>query len=191
MFKDAEKAVRRASSVHVSQTSHGTTDAEIVPGKGGTASYTEGGGARFQVVDTGDAYYILGNNAYWNSRAESKLRGRWLKCPPGSYMSRVGAPGFILYAAFGGEYGGTLRNAGETTYNGQRVVEIRGTDSEDVGAGEIKLYVAATGTPYPLAFVTKYGTLAFSDFNAPVRLTAPRDALSDQSLCETVSYEPH
>ena len=70
---------------------------------------------------------------------------------------------------------GKLENQGEKTYKGQSVVAI--TDTTKGGT----LYVAATGTPYPVA-LTKAGgksggTITFDDWNQPVTLTAPKGAL--------------
>ncbi len=70
---------------------------------------------------------------------------------------------------------GKLVNNGETTYEGQKVVAIRDTSDDS------KLYVAATGKPYPVALVggqeERAGTVTFDGWNKPVSLSAPSDAL--------------
>jgi hypothetical protein len=65
-----------------------------------------------------------------------------------------------------------------TTYKGQPVIELK-----DSKGGS--LFVAATGTPYPVAIVgdgTHKGTVVFSGWNQPVTLTAPAGAIDQQQL---------
>ena len=70
---------------------------------------------------------------------------------------------------------GKLTNQGATTHNGQRVVAIYNAREHAT------LYVAATGTPYPVSFVKakqpNAGTLMFDDWNKSVSVTAPKGAL--------------
>jgi len=66
-------------------------------------------------------------------------------------------------------------NDGPTTYKGAKVVAIRDTSDGS------KLYVAATGRPYPVAIVAgrkgKSGAVTFGDWNKSVSLSAPSDAI--------------
>jgi hypothetical protein len=75
---------------------------------------------------------------------------------------------------------GKLENQGETTYNGQSVVAIH-----DV-TRNATLYVAATGTPYPVRLVktagSDRGTVAFDHWNEPPTLTPPKGALDFSHL---------
>ena len=75
---------------------------------------------------------------------------------------------------------GKLVNDGKTSYKGRQVVAIR--DASDSS----KLYVAATGKPYPVALVggTKgqSGTITFGDWNKSVSLSAPKDAIDISQL---------
>jgi hypothetical protein len=70
---------------------------------------------------------------------------------------------------------GKLVNRGETTYNGQSVVEIYEATKKGT------LYVSASGTPYPVAFVkTKQGSagkVTFDRRNESVTLSPPKGAL--------------
>ena len=70
---------------------------------------------------------------------------------------------------------GKLVNDGTTDYNGQQVVKIRDTSDNS------KLYVAATGKPYPVAIVggkkSASITLRFDRWNNSVSLTAPKGAI--------------
>jgi len=62
---------------------------------------------------------------------------------------------------------GTPTNKGATTYNGQSVVAI------DRGSKSGTVYVAATGTPYPVAIVSPGRSFTFDSRNKPVTLTPP------------------
>ena len=65
--------------------------------------------------------------------------------------------------------------SGKATYKGQQVVALRSTGDDS------KLYVAATGKPYPVAIVGnkkgQSGAVTFDDWNESVSLSAPSDAL--------------
>ena len=71
---------------------------------------------------------------------------------------------------------GKLTNDGQTTYKGAKVVAIRDTSDGS------KLYVAATGRPYPVAIVAggkgKSGAVTFGDWNKSVSLSAPSNAVA-------------
>ena len=60
-------------------------------------------------------------------------------------------------------------------YKGNRVVAVRDTSDNS------KLYVAATGKPYPIAIVGRENgqpeTIAFDDWNKDVSLAAPSGAV--------------
>jgi hypothetical protein len=75
---------------------------------------------------------------------------------------------------------GKLANDGETTYKGQEVVVIRDTSDGS------KLYVAATGPPYPVAIVAgktaDTGTVTFDGWNESVEISAPQGALDISKL---------
>lgn len=75
---------------------------------------------------------------------------------------------------------GKLENHGATTYKGQSVVAIYEPKKRST------LYVAASGTPYPVAYVkTKRptaGKIMFDRWNQSVTLTAPKGALDISKL---------
>lgn len=182
VLKDAQKAATGASSVHVAGkiVSNGTNvsiDLALVKDKGATGSVTDGG-LDFKIIRIGDEVYIQGSNAFlkhFAGSAASLLEGKWLKgsATTGQLASLSSLTEATQLFAEIHSQGGTLTNKGETTYNGQKAVEI---DSSKGG----KLYVAATGTPYPIALVgpgTDSGAITFGDFNASVSLTAPKNAL--------------
>jgi hypothetical protein len=66
---------------------------------------------------------------------------------------------------------GQLDDKGPVTYNGERAIEIADTSDGS------KIYIAATGTPYPLAVTgppKHAGSVRFSDWNKPVSLRRPK-----------------
>ena len=66
-----------------------------------------------------------------------------------------------------------------TTVNGQKVVAL--TDTAKHGT----LYVAASGKPYPVAIVksgANGGRISFGQFNKPVSLTPPPNAIDISKL---------
>jgi hypothetical protein len=69
------------------------------------------------------------------------------------------------------------QDKGATTYNGQSVVAI------DKGSKSGTVYVAATGTPYPVAIVDPLGrSFTFDSWNKPVTLTPPPGAVDLSKL---------
>lgn len=75
--------------------------------------------------------------------------------------------------------GGKVTSKGATTYEGQSVVALEG------GAANGTLYVANSGTPYPVALVktgSSGGAITFGSWNASVTLAAPKGALDFSHL---------
>jgi hypothetical protein len=185
VLADAKAAASSASSGHVSGhiVSGGTPitlDLSIARGKGAKGSMSMSG-LSFQLVRVGDTVYIQGSDEFYKHFAGSGvaqlLHGRWIKAPankgqlaPLESLTDIGK----LFAKVGSSHG-KLANDGKTTYNGQQVVLIRDTSDNS------KLYVAATGKPYPVALVGgkqgQTGTITFSDWNEPVALAAPKNAI--------------
>jgi hypothetical protein len=72
---------------------------------------------------------------------------------------------------------GTLTTSGTTTIHGRPVVKI--VDTSEGGT----LYVAATGTPYPVELTGEStGTIDFDRWNHTVGLTAPKNPIDYAKL---------
>jgi hypothetical protein len=185
VFADAKSAATSASSAHVAGNLVAadtpiTLDLDLARGKGAKGSMTTDG-LQFDIVRMGDTAYIRGSDAFYRHFAGSAiaqlLHGRWLKASVTQSRFRSFAPltnlGLLFAKVSSGH--GKLVNDGETTYKGQSVVAIRDTSDNS------KLYVAATGTPYPVAIVGRRkgqsGTITFSAWNKPIALSAPKGAL--------------
>jgi hypothetical protein len=190
VFADAKGAATSASSARVSGDieSNGTSitlDLEMVRGQGAKGSVALDG-RQADIVRIGDVAYVHGSDAFWQHYAgplfAQLLHDRWVKAPVDTKRFQSLAPLTnlgLLFAQIGAHHG-KLVNDGKTTYKGQHVVAIRDTSDGS------RLYVAATGTPYPVAIVGgkagRSGTIEFGDWNKHVSLTAPSGAIGISSL---------
>jgi len=190
VITDATNAAVAATGVHVSGSivSSGTPltlDIRIVKGVGGSGDVSEQGLA-FSLIRVGDKAYIKGSDAFYKKFAGAAvatlLHDKWLEgsATTGSLASLTALTD--ISKLFNGILGshGTLTNEGATTYKGQKVVALKDTSN---GA---TLYVAATGTPYPVAMVSpsaaKQGSMTFGDWNKTVSIKAPKGAVNIGSV---------
>jgi hypothetical protein len=185
VLAEAKAAATNASSAHVSGSisSNGTPitlDLTTARNKGAKGSMSTNG-LSFDLVRIGDTLYIRGSDEFYKHFAGAAvaqlLHGKWLKAPATNGRLRSLAPLTSIGALFAGisSRHGKLANDGKTTYKGTSVVAIRDTSDNS------KLYVAATGKPYPIAIVggkkAESGTITFDDWNKSVSLSAPSGAI--------------
>jgi hypothetical protein len=185
VLADAKAAATSASSVHVSGSINSggtpiTLDLTTARNKGAKGSMSTSG-LKFDLVRIGDTLYIRGSDEFYKHFAGAAvaqlLHGKWLKASATHGRLQSLAPLTNIGALFAGisSQHGKLTNDGKTTYKGQDVVAIRDTSDGS------KLYVAATGQPYPVAIVggkeNQSGTITFGDWNKSVSLSAPHDAI--------------
>jgi hypothetical protein len=185
----AQAAVVSATSVRIvgSGTKGGapfSLNLRLATGKGAEGQIAEGG-LSFRLIQIGDTLYINGSPAFYRhfggQAAAQLFQGKWLKAP-------VSTPEFTSISSLTDlrtltrsllNTSGSLRSAGTNTIGGQKVAAI-----EDPAQGGT-LYVAATGKPYPLELEhtgSEAGRITFSDWNAPVSLTAPAGAIDITQL---------
>ena len=185
---DAKQAAVAAKAVHVSGsiTDAGrplTLDLTIVKGGGGKGTMSEAG-LEFEIVRVADTAYIRGSDAFLRKFAGPAtarlLHGKWLKGSATSGNLAALAPLTDIVKLFNGALNshGKLRNAGETTYRGQKVVAIKDTTQGGT------LYVASSGTPYPVAIVggKGKGAIAFDGWDESASITTPRGAIDMSAL---------
>ena len=185
----AVHAARRATSVHVSgRLVSGRTplalDLTLARGKGAKGAVTQSG-VSFDLVQMNGRIYIQGSNAFWQRYAPTAaalLRGHWISAPAGKGPFAQLAPltsASKLFALVEASHG-RLVNDGLRTFDGEKVTQIRDTSDGS------KLYVAAVGTPYPVALVggRKHSAdqLRFDRWNAQVSLSAPQRAIDISQL---------
>jgi hypothetical protein len=190
VLADAKAAATNATSAHVSgnivsQKTPITVDLTMARGKGAKGSMSIGG-LKFDLVRIGDAAYIHGSDEFWRhyggAAVAQLLHDRWVKAsvnePRFSSLLPLTSIGLLLGQV--SAHHGKLANDGKASYKGQQVVAIRDTSDNS------KLYVAATGKPYPVAIVGgnkgQSGTITFDDWNAGVSLSVPKDAIDISQL---------
>jgi hypothetical protein len=185
VLADAKAAATGASSAHVSGSlkSGGTPitlDLSTARSKGAKGSMSTNG-LSFDMVRIGDTLYVKGSDEFYKHFAGATvaqlLHDKWLKgsATQGRLTSLAPLTSLAgLFAVISSQHG-KLANDGATTYNGAKVVAIRDTSDNS------KLYVAATGKPYPVAIVGgkkgQSGAITFDDWNKSVSLSAPSDAI--------------
>jgi hypothetical protein len=184
---DAKNAALAATIVHV--TGQGTDNGaplkiDLWIGDRKGKGHLEEDGVAFDVVRLGDTTYIKGGSAFLtkfaNPAAAALLHDKWLKAP--ATTGRLAAVASLTDKRqfFSGVLGqhGKVENKGETDYKGQKAVEIR--DTTQGGS----LFVAATGTPYPVALAggKQQGDIRFSDWNGSETIEAPKGAVDLSSL---------
>ncbi len=185
----ARTAADGASAVHVSgRTVTGGTpialDLSLVAGKGGMGRIAQNG-LSFELVALEGTIYIKGSPAFYKhfaGAAGAQLRGKWLKAPAtnasfGGVSSLIELHKLLDAALVSGDR--ALVNTGTSTVKGQTVVGVK-----DRARGET-IYVATTGKPYPVAATKRGaggGTIAFAEWDRPVTLSAPANAVDIEQL---------
>jgi len=184
-----KKDVANAQSVHITGT--GTTggtplslDLQLERGTGGSG-HIEIGGYGFDLVRIDDKLYFKADEAalknFAGSVVANLLAGRWFVVPAGSggfgsftpFTDLQKLMKQILTAA------GRVEKGDETKVGDQPAQAL--TDTKNGGT----LYVATTGPAYPLQLKPgkgKSGSISFADWDQPVTLTAPKDALDYKKL---------
>ncbi len=185
----AKAAAASAASVHIkgsiiSENKPISLDMELVAGKGAKGHLAlEGLG--IDVVAVEHAFYLNGSTAFYSHlagpAAAQLLQGKWLKAPTTSgefaSLAQLTDLGKLIDTTLSSH--GTLAAAPSRTIAGRKAVGVR--DATKGGT----LYVAATGTPFPLE-ITKSGsgpgTITFDRWDQPVTITAPAKAINITQL---------
>jgi hypothetical protein len=189
VLADAKAAADSASSARVtgSIVASGTPitlDLSMAKGKAKGSMSTSG--LKFELIRIGDTAYIQGSDDFYKHFAGAAiaqlLHGKWLKASivSGRFASLAPLTSISLLFDKVASNHGKLANDGATTFKGQKVVEIRDTSDNS------KLYVAATGKPYPVGIVGgkkgQSGTITFEDWNASLSVSAPKGAIDISKL---------
>jgi hypothetical protein len=185
----AKAATAGAVSAHVagSIVSEGkpiSLDMELVEGKGGKGRITVEG-LSVELIEVDKAVYINGSTAFYKhlagSAAAQLLQGKWLKAPASSAnfasFSQLTNLGKLVGSTLAAH--GALTRGTSATVDGQKVVGV--TDTAKGGT----LYVATTGTPYPVALVktgSSGGKIVFDRWNKPVTLAPPANSVNINQL---------
>ena len=180
----AERAVATASSVRLVAvgTSGGKPlrlDLELVAGRGGEGSVTDGG-YTFRIIRLGTHAYFEAGAAFWRKFAGSLgpqlFQGRWIEASATSGQLASFTPLTSMRTFINGALSSHGKLAvGKTTTIGGRPA-LRLIDTTQGGS----LYLAASGTPYPLEITAKGGggTIRFESWNERFSTTPPKHPLN-------------
>jgi hypothetical protein len=176
----AKAAALGAATAHVkgSIVSGGkpiSLDMELVAGKGGKGRIALEG-VSVELIGVDKAVFVKGSSAFYRrvagGEAARKLEGKWLKtaAKTGAFASLASLTNLGELTGSTLAAHGALSRGGTTTIDGRAAVAV--TDASNGGT----LYVAATGTPYPLEIVDRgagAGKIVFDRWNQPVVLEPP------------------
>jgi hypothetical protein len=187
---DALAAATAAQTVHVvaSGTSDGRPlafDLHLVTDKGGQGMLTVGK-LTFQMIRIGPTGYFKSGPAFWRqfggAAAAQLLQGRWLKAPATSGDLAAFTPLTDVRKLFKQILGshGVLKKGQAKTIDGQPAIGVVDTSKDGGGT----LWIATTGTPYPLAITEGggKGSVRFRDWNEPVDLKPPKSSVDFSKL---------
>ena len=179
ILSKALAAASSAQSVHIKGDI--TVDSDkisldvTVSGENGKGSITAEG-QTVELIRVNNDVYMKAGEGFWNMVAgddrspaiASVLKDRWVKVPADegfAELANLFNPDRLLPSA------GPATKGQTKTINGISAIGL--TDSVDTGEGVI--YVATQGEPYPLRLEgpAGEGAIDFTDWNAPVEITAP------------------
>ncbi len=189
ILESTKAAAAKATSVHIDGTitSNGkpiSLDMELLAGKGGKGKISQEG-FTIQLIQTGGSVYINGSAAFYQhvsgSAAAQLLQGKWLKAPANSgelaSLAELTDLGKLVDTALSDH--GTLAKGSAATVEGQKAIGLKDTTKGGT------LYVATTGTPYPVE-ITKAGKesgkVVLDRWDQPVTLSAPAGAIDISKL---------
>jgi hypothetical protein len=185
----AKSAAAHAASVHIagsiiSESKPISLDMELLSGKG-AKGHIAVEGLGIDVVAVERAFYLNGSAAFYRHiagpAAAQLLQGKWLKAPTtsGEFASLAALTNMTKLLDSTLASHGSLQRGATTTISGRKAVAV--TDTSKGGT----LYVAATGTPYPLEIAksgSAGGHIVFDRWNKPVSLTVPSNAINITQL---------
>jgi len=214
ILADAVNAMKSATSLHISARGTGGTTPETVTieldvAAGGSAHGSlSTGGTTANVAMVNGKVYLQGRD-FWSkvggAQVAAAIGDHWAILPAGADSSGFNSFGDIstLADCFNLDHG-TISKGGTATFEGRAAVVLL-DKGDKPGTAPGKLYVAASGTPYPLGIqitgATRAGTppggekcsggsvsandratLTLSDYGKAVIVTPPPGALDLQSL---------
>lgn len=190
IVSSALKAAESAKTVHVTGagTAEGSQlriDLKIDGEKGATGTITKGN-LSIRLIRVGSRAFINGGASFYEryggAEAAKLLKGRWLETSAtsgeGAALSDLTNLKSLLAGIRGG-HSSSLQKGATKTIGGVQAIAI--TDTQKHGT----LYVATSGTPYPLEVVkrgSEGGSFSFSEWNAPVSVSKPANALNLEKL---------
>jgi hypothetical protein len=196
IVSESKAAADSASAVHVAGalTSGGspvTLDLSLVAGKGARGELSQNG-ASFKIILVGNTAYISGSPAFYRSlggaAAAQIFNGKWLKASAstGDFASfgQLADMRKLIDSTLAGH--GAISKGSTTVVNGQKAIAVNDTSKQGT------LYVATTGKPFPIQLSkggSESGKITFEDWNQPVTITAPANAVDLAELKAAGSHK--
>jgi hypothetical protein len=179
---DSAKSVRLQGTITESGTTY-TVEFVLGPGSGkGTMTGPIAGLERASIdfIELGGKVYLRSSTLWrhYGSAAAELFNNRWVA----TTVKEMGGGPFSIkgfFSTIGPLTEGPASKGTVTTINGQSAIPVTSGDSI--------VYVATTGTPYPLRIVPSSskagsGEIDFLDYNAPMHITAPPNAIDFSNL---------
>jgi hypothetical protein len=189
ILEAAKAAASKAASVHIDGTisSNGkpiSLNMELLAGKGGKGTISQEG-FTIKLIQVHGAVYINGSAAFYThvggAAAAQLLQGKWLKAPANSgelaSLAELTNLSRLIDTALANH--GKLAKGATATIEGQKAIALKDTTKGGT------LYVATTGTPYPLEIAKsggESGKVLLDRWNQPVSLSAPAGAIDISKL---------
>jgi hypothetical protein len=177
LFARSMAAARAATSVHVAESDTSSRsptgfDLRLVTGTGGAGTLIDGAN-RFDIIQVRRFLYFRAGANFWlahTSRAAAKrFANHWVRTPVANkdfaWMTELTDIRKLLSGLASSS--GSLKLGQTKTIRGTPAVGLL-----DGGGGTI--WVAASGTPFPLLLTAPDLSLSFDSWDTPIRLTAPR-----------------
>jgi hypothetical protein len=162
--------------VHVSGVTGKTVGLKLDLSRAGGSAQVALGGNTFELIRIGQTLYVKGPTALYRQLGvqRSVPADTWLKAQAGGAGIGRLASFTQLERQVSGlmEPSKAVKKGSTKTFSGQKVVEL----TQQAGVYSTTLYVAATGTPYPLHVVLRGqadGQSTYSKWNKPVSVTPP------------------
>jgi hypothetical protein len=186
---DAVNALRGVSSAHMvfsGPIGNAPATFDLTFKGSDTKGQLSTNGTTFQVIKIGNDAYVKGSKATYTALANAKLADiigdRWLMLSGDKAANYTS----ITLSNFTSSLNSNTwaKAVTQTKLDGKKVVVITNTKNGS------QVYVANTGTPYPLkgqGKTTAAGSWTFTDYNAPVTITAPADSISLDALNGTTA----
>lgn len=181
---DAVNALRGTSSAHMvfnGPVGNAQATFDLTFKGNDTKGSISTNGTTFSIIKIGDQAYVKGSKATYTALASAKIADligdRWLLLSGSKADSYTGITLSNITSSL--NTATWAKAVTRTKLDGKDVVVI--TNSKDSS----QVYVANTGTPYPLKGQGKTaaaGSWRLSDYDAPVTITAPADALNLDDL---------
>lgn len=178
-------AVKQADTFHV--TAVGTSDGQSLKidmhyGAGVSTGSLTLGGSRIDLIEAGGKTYFKAPDEFWRKQAGAKadavlavVGGKWVLAPRDN-QDFAGLVSFADRNAFVAQLDDKSTPHHYVSAPGRTIDGVDTVGVKDTTDGSV-LYVARTGTPYPVLGESKDstggGTFTFGDWNQPVTADAP------------------